>query len=278
MISGNRISPKSLSVQRYIRACGGGVAGSCASNVVATVARQFEGACARRRIDRSGWRAPTVVVVVVVVPVGRSVRAQHPRPGERLTHPSDPDPARRQRDIDWAHRNTPHARGMSSTAVGVSDRDRDNDLVVGGDRDNDTGGRRNHRQRRRRRCRLPLSLPLILLSSAVGCLCNPDAKRLYDDLLSNYNRLIRPVSNNTDTVLVKLGLRLSQLIELVRIRIVQHIARHPAAPVRRFSPSRPTRTLRRMRSGSKFENRKFRFPAHGFHDDNLRILPRCNYC
>ena len=44
---------------------------------------------------------------------------------------------------------------------------------------------------------------------------NPDAKRLYDDLLSNYNRLIRPVSNNTDTVLVKLGLRLSQLIDLV---------------------------------------------------------------
>lgn len=50
-----------------------------------------------------------------------------------------------------------------------------------------------------------------------GCVGNPDAKRLYDDLLSNYNRLIRPVSNNTDTVLVKLGLRLSQLIELVRV-------------------------------------------------------------
>lgn len=46
-------------------------------------------------------------------------------------------------------------------------------------------------------------------------IANPDAKRLYDDLLSNYNRLIRPVSNNTDTVLVKLGLRLSQLIDLV---------------------------------------------------------------
>nr|QEM43363.1 nicotinic acetylcholine receptor alpha 2 subunit [Bradysia odoriphaga] len=44
--------------------------------------------------------------------------------------------------------------------------------------------------------------------------CNPDAKRLYDDLLSTYNRLIRPVSNNTETVLVKLGLRLSQLIDL----------------------------------------------------------------
>lgn len=53
----------------------------------------------------------------------------------------------------------------------------------------------------------------------VGCqsqvAANPDAKRLYDDLLSTYNRLIRPVRNNTETVLVKLGLRLSQLIDLV---------------------------------------------------------------
>jgi len=79
-------------------------------------------------------------------------------------------------------------------------------------------------RRRRRGCsQLTSSLPLLLLS-AVGCLCNPDAKRLYDDLLSNYNRLIRPVSNNTDTVLVKLGLRLSQLIELVR-------RREPRAPL-----------------------------------------------
>ncbi|CAH1637195.1 unnamed protein product [Spodoptera littoralis] len=46
------------------------------------------------------------------------------------------------------------------------------------------------------------------------CYCNPDAKRLYDDLLSNYNRLIRPVDKNNNTVLVKLGLRLSQLIDL----------------------------------------------------------------
>ncbi|XP_066584899.1 acetylcholine receptor subunit alpha-L1 isoform X2 [Prorops nasuta] len=55
---------------------------------------------------------------------------------------------------------------------------------------------------------------IILLLSAWLCCGNPDAKRLYDDLLSNYNRLIRPVSNNTDTVVVKLGLRLSQLIDL----------------------------------------------------------------
>ncbi|XP_033192676.1 nicotinic acetylcholine receptor beta2 isoform X1 [Bombus vancouverensis nearcticus] len=43
---------------------------------------------------------------------------------------------------------------------------------------------------------------------------NPDTKRLYDDLLSNYNRLIRPVKNNTETLTVKLGLKLSQLIEM----------------------------------------------------------------
>ena len=44
---------------------------------------------------------------------------------------------------------------------------------------------------------------------------NPDAKRLYDDLLSNYNRLIRPVANNTDKITVRMGLKLSQLVDLV---------------------------------------------------------------
>lgn len=44
---------------------------------------------------------------------------------------------------------------------------------------------------------------------------NPDAKRLYDDLLSNYNRLIRPVGNNSDRLTVKMGLKLSQLIDVV---------------------------------------------------------------
>lgn len=58
--------------------------------------------------------------------------------------------------------------------------------------------------------RLLIAWQLLVLAVA-----NPDAKRLYDDLLSTYNRLIRPVKNNTETVLVKLGLRLSQLIDLV---------------------------------------------------------------
>lgn len=65
-------------------------------------------------------------------------------------------------------------------------------------------------------------LDVCILLTLCWCCCNrqpvaanPDAKRLYDDLLSTYNRLIRPVRNNTETVLVKLGLRLSQLIDLV---------------------------------------------------------------
>ena len=49
----------------------------------------------------------------------------------------------------------------------------------------------------------------------VGVSANPDAKRLYDDLLSNYNRLIRPVINHTEKVTVKLGVSLSQIVELV---------------------------------------------------------------
>ncbi|EFX64015.1 hypothetical protein DAPPUDRAFT_18698, partial [Daphnia pulex] len=43
---------------------------------------------------------------------------------------------------------------------------------------------------------------------------NPDAKCLYDDLLGHYNRLIRPVSNNSQVVTVGLGLHLTQLIDL----------------------------------------------------------------
>ena len=44
---------------------------------------------------------------------------------------------------------------------------------------------------------------------------NPDAKRLYDDLLSNYNKLVRPVVNVTEAVTVRLKLKLSQLIDVV---------------------------------------------------------------
>ena len=53
--------------------------------------------------------------------------------------------------------------------------------------------------------------------SFLGCVSNPHAKRLYDDLLHDYNRLIRPVPNFTETLTVKLGLKLSQLIDVVNI-------------------------------------------------------------
>ncbi|PSN32586.1 Acetylcholine receptor subunit alpha-like 1 [Blattella germanica] len=54
----------------------------------------------------------------------------------------------------------------------------------------------------------------LLLAVIGGTVANPEAKRLYDDLLSNYNRLIRPVGNNSDRLTVKMGLRLSQLIDV----------------------------------------------------------------
>jgi len=46
---------------------------------------------------------------------------------------------------------------------------------------------------------------------------NPDAKRLYDDLLSNYNKLVRPVVNVSEAVTVRLKLKLSQLIDVVNM-------------------------------------------------------------
>ncbi|TDG41196.1 hypothetical protein AWZ03_012384 [Drosophila navojoa] len=48
----------------------------------------------------------------------------------------------------------------------------------------------------------------------MGSTANPDAKRLYDDLLSNYNKLVRPVVNVTDALTVRIKLKLSQLIDV----------------------------------------------------------------
>lgn len=44
-----------------------------------------------------------------------------------------------------------------------------------------------------------------------------DSKRLHEDILSDYNRLIRPVQNNTEVLTVQIGLKLSQLIEVVSV-------------------------------------------------------------
>jgi len=55
------------------------------------------------------------------------------------------------------------------------------------------------------------------------CVCchlanaNPDAKRLYDDLLfqNDYNVLIRPVSNHQNNLTVEINLKLSALVDVV---------------------------------------------------------------
>ncbi|XP_064471220.1 acetylcholine receptor subunit alpha-like [Ornithodoros turicata] len=57
-------------------------------------------------------------------------------------------------------------------------------------------------------------LLVLLLIFTLGVRGSPDAKRLYDDLISRYNKLVRPVVNDTDALTVRIKLKLSQLIEV----------------------------------------------------------------
>ena len=52
---------------------------------------------------------------------------------------------------------------------------------------------------------------------------NPEAKRLYEELIKvrSYNRLIRPVKNNSEKLTVYLGLRLTQLLDVVSDETVE---------------------------------------------------------
>lgn len=54
--------------------------------------------------------------------------------------------------------------------------------------------------------------PLILLASA-----NSDANRLYEDLMMTYNKIVRPVQNESERVVVTISLKLSQLIDVVSV-------------------------------------------------------------
>lgn len=60
---------------------------------------------------------------------------------------------------------------------------------------------------------LLLTLNLLKKSTAVNV--NSDAERLYDDLMNGYNPLTRPVVNSSDILILTMGLRLSQLIDVV---------------------------------------------------------------
>ena len=50
---------------------------------------------------------------------------------------------------------------------------------------------------------------------------NSEAKRLYEELIKvrAYNKLIRPVKNNSEKLTVYLGLRLTQLLDVVRANL-----------------------------------------------------------
>ncbi|PAA52742.1 hypothetical protein BOX15_Mlig010174g1 [Macrostomum lignano] len=64
-----------------------------------------------------------------------------------------------------------------------------------------------------RHCHWCLIIICLLLGSVSA---NPDAKRLYEDVLvkRDYNGLIRPVNNHSDTLTVYLSLKLGQLIDI----------------------------------------------------------------
>ena len=59
---------------------------------------------------------------------------------------------------------------------------------------------------------------LILMNCCREVLANVYAKQLYDELLirTTYEPKIRPVRNETEVVDVKIGLKLSQLVDVVR--------------------------------------------------------------
>ena len=44
---------------------------------------------------------------------------------------------------------------------------------------------------------------------------NEHAKKLYDKLMANYSKMIRPVSNSSSSLTIRLGLKLAQLIGVV---------------------------------------------------------------
>ena len=63
-----------------------------------------------------------------------------------------------------------------------------------------------------------LVIIVVLWSTEVGCDYEWGKKLYYDKIVDGkYNRMIRPVYNESDTVIVRLGVRLSQIVDLVSI-------------------------------------------------------------
>ena len=53
-----------------------------------------------------------------------------------------------------------------------------------------------------------------------GILCGSHERRLINDLMTNYKTLERPVANESDAVVLKFGLTLQQIMDVVRNMII----------------------------------------------------------
>ena len=56
-----------------------------------------------------------------------------------------------------------------------------------------------------------------LLVNSRTAYSDKDAKRLLDDLLNNYDSIVRPVINPNDQIKLSLGIKLSQIADIVII-------------------------------------------------------------
>lgn len=57
----------------------------------------------------------------------------------------------------------------------------------------------------------------------IGCLAGPNEKRLLINLLHSYNTLERPVSNESEPVIVTFGLTLQQIIDVVSLPLFLNV-------------------------------------------------------
>ena len=55
------------------------------------------------------------------------------------------------------------------------------------------------------------------LSLTTGTLGGPNERRLINDLTANYNKLERPVANESEAVVLKFGLTLQQIMDVVSL-------------------------------------------------------------
>uniref|UniRef100_A0A1I7W8U1 Acetylcholine receptor subunit alpha-type unc-63 n=1 Tax=Heterorhabditis bacteriophora TaxID=37862 RepID=A0A1I7W8U1_HETBA len=62
--------------------------------------------------------------------------------------------------------------------------------------------------------RMQARLLFVIAWATVLARANRDANRLFEDLLADYNKLVRPVDNNSDTLVVRFKLKLSQLLDV----------------------------------------------------------------